>query len=859
MITILLTDIEGSTDLASRTPEAYRQVLARHFEIMRAALLSFHGQEFLETGDGLYAAFEVAENATSCASLIQSQLEAEEWPSDEIRIRVRMGLDRGMCQFRDGQYRGLPMHRTARLCAAGAGGRIICSSGVFDAIQKSQVRRLGTYRLRGFPQSEPLYEILWREGLEPKPLRASHARTHNLPQTQGTLFGRSAELQSLRPKLTAGASLTLIGPGGMGKTRLALELARENLEKFDHAVAYVPLVDVSEASRLMDSIREALGILPDPLVTAEIQVVEALNETPTLLLLDNFEHLLPDGSARVRRLQKACPNLCLLTTSRLPMGLPGEQSFRISPLEHKKSTPSDDWAQSPSVGLFMERAQAADSDFAITITNRQAIADLCSVLEGVPLAIELAAVKVSLFSPSEILDQISKSVKNLEISESPGRHHSLHATIGWSYDSLPSRSQRVFSALSVFRGGWTLDSAVAVAALEEPKETHFAIQNLRSSALITAREGFEGLRFFMLETIRQYGSEKLEGSADEHYQRHWKFFSNIAYQSQTVLYEQRKESTLLLLDSEHENMLAALDHARTPSHRLRLATALEPYWNARDLGHQHRRRLVRPTGKKNDVDDRVLADALSSAGLIDMRLGHLQRARVCFKRSQVLSEKLGLDVGASIALHNLSLISIETGDFEEAVKQLEANAVLFEEMKDTIKLGCCLNSLGICLMKLDRRADAELALERSQIVLHGVENDEIAALTKGNLGYFYYVMGRINEAVVTSFEALQICTRLNNRSAAINILLNLSHLFASHSDYSNSARLVGAGLGIMSRLRIKPNAMENASILTLSKRGRTHLDGLTFDQLMESGQSLDLPQIVSLIRLSELAKTYRLK
>src|ERR687887_469056 len=525
-VTLLFSDIEGSTRLLQRTGDAYAELLAEHRRILREAFATHRGYEMDNEGDAFFVAFQSANDAATAAAAAQRELAAHDWPSDN-EIRVRMGLHTGEPRTVDGRYVGLVVHAAARIMAAGHGGQVLVSESTRALLDdRFQLRDLGAHRLKDLPGTQQLFQLLV-EGLPADfpPVKTLDHRPTNLPLEPNAFIGRTRELKEAWSLLTREDArlLTLTGTGGAGKTRLALRLASGAVEEFPNGSFFVSLAPVRD-----------WGLL---------------------------------GSA---------PGLNLLVTSRTPLRVAGERSYSVPPLE-----------ESESVNLFVERAQAADADFAVTDDNARDVAEICTRLDGLPLAIELAAPRVRTLPPAALLRRLDDRLKLLTggAHDLDERQRTIRATIEWSYELLPDAERALFAQLSVFVGGCRLDAAEALC--EADLEILDGLQSLVENSLLRRRADSDGEpRFWMLETIRDYACELLEaeGNAEEAGRRHAVYFAETAEELDVESRTGNHAAVLARLDEERNNLRAVLEWSREDGdHRLmlRLATALWGFWAAR--------------------------------------------------------------------------------------------------------------------------------------------------------------------------------------------------------------------------------------------------------------------------------------
>ncbi len=473
-VTFLFTDIEGSTTRWEHQRAAMQAALARHDDILRAAIEAHEGHVFKTVGDAFYAVFTSAPDALEAALAAQSPLQAEAWSEDVDTLRVRMALHTGTVQQRDGDYFGPPLNRVARLLSAGHGGQVLLSHVTRELVRDylppgAELRDLGEHRLKDLIRPEHVFQLVAPDlPADFQPLRTLDNRPNNLPLQLTPFIGRERELEVVRERLAQPDMrlLTLSGPGGTGKTRLGLQVAADLLDTFPDGVWFVNLAPISDPALVMPTIAATLGIAEVAGQSLLDTLKWYLRDKQMLLVLDNFEQVLPAAPV-VNDLLAAAPGLKVLVTSRALLGIYGEHDVAVPPLalpDLRRLPPLERLSQYEAVRLFIERAQAAKSDFAITGENAPAVAEICVRLDGLPLAIELAAARIRLLPPQALLQRLSSRLKLLTGGrrDLPARHQTLRGAIEWSYSLLDPVEQTLFARLAVFVGGRTLEAVEAV-------------------------------------------------------------------------------------------------------------------------------------------------------------------------------------------------------------------------------------------------------------------------------------------------------------------------------------------------------------------------------------------------------------
>ena len=590
-VTLLFSDIEGSTRLLQQAGDAYPGLLAEHRRLLRDAFAGHGGHEVDSEGDAFFVAFASAGEAVAAAAEAQRALAEHEWP-DDAEIRVRMGLHTGEPRRMDGRYVGLDVHQAARVMAAGHGGQVVISEStralVGDGIE---LRDLGEHRLKDLSGPQRLFQ-LQVEGIpaEFPPLKTLENRPTNLPAQPNPLVGRERELKETEAVITQPdvRLLTLTGPGGAGKTRLALQLAANVIDGFPNGVFFVSLAPIRDWELVMPTIAQTLGLREQAGETIAETVTGYLQDKRLLLLLDNFEHVIPAAPA-VAGILASSPNVTVLATSRTPVHLSGERTYAVPPLAVPELSELPDAAhvaEFDAARLFVDRARAAAADFAVTDENAAAIAEVCIRLDGLPLAIELAAPRVRSLPPAALLRRLDRRLKLLTggAQDLDERQRTLRATIEWSYELLSEDEKALFRSLGVFVGGCRPDAAEAVAPEGLRVEVVDGLDSLVEKSLLRQRPDSDAEpRFWLLETIREFAVERLEtdGALEDARRRHAEYFLSMAEALDSEARRGDQTAIFARLDDENANLRASIDWARETRQfdlLTRAATALWGFW-----------------------------------------------------------------------------------------------------------------------------------------------------------------------------------------------------------------------------------------------------------------------------------------
>jgi predicted ATPase/class 3 adenylate cyclase len=572
-VTFLFTDIEGSTRLWQEDEASMRTAMARHDQLLRAVVARHGGVVFSTMGDGLAAAFQMASTAVACAVEAQGVLHQESWGT--VRpLQVRMGLHTGEAELRDGDYFGTTVSRAARLAAVGHGGQTLCSSATADLIHDHLkegviLADLGEHRLRDLSEPLRIFQVE-HPGVPSRfpSLRSLDAFPGNLPLQMSSFIGRAQELDLVGTALGEHRLVTLTGVGGVGKTRLALQAAADLLPRFPDGAWMVALAAVRDPDRVTEAVAGVFRVTARPGLSLEESLVVFLHDQRLLLVVDNCEHLLRPAASLVARIEQACPGVRVLATSREGLGLRGEQILVVPSLaQPAEGGSAQDLAAYEAVQLFMDRARLVKASFALDAYNAEGVQQVCARLDGLPLAIELAAARIPAMNPTELSRRLDQRFRLLTGGDrlAVERHQTLRATIDWSYELCSQAERTLLARLSVFSGGSTLDAveAVSAAAPVESDEIVDLVSSLVARSLVVADDGGLDTRYRLLETIRQYGVERLAEDSENETLRalHADYYIAFAAKVTPQIFGPGQPEWGARLAAEHDNFHAAMAFA----------------------------------------------------------------------------------------------------------------------------------------------------------------------------------------------------------------------------------------------------------------------------------------------------------
>ncbi len=668
-VTFLFSDIEGSTLLLRSQGDAWAGLLERHQELMRAAFAANGGQEVGTEGDSFFASFPTAPGAVNAAVEAQRALAAEPWPPG-AEIRVRIGLHTGEASFSAKTYVGLHVHRASRIASVGHGGQVLISSATRALVgalpDGVDLRDLGEHRLKDLEQPERLWQLVIA-GLPSDfpPISSLDATPNNLPTRLTTFLGRDREIRDVGDLLVDHRLVTLTGPGGTGKTRLSLEVATGALRHYPDGVYFVELASITDPALVPSTIAQSLSLPDRGGRTTMDRLIDHIGEKRMLVVLDNFEQVL-GAATSVNDLLRASPNLALLVSSRSALHLSGEQEYPVPPLgvpdpAHLPSLAM--LSQYEAVALFIERARAVKPAFEVTNENAPAVAEICVRLDGLPLAIELAAARIRVLTPQAMLARIGDRLGLLSggARDLPERQQTLRGAIAWSHDMLDETDRALFAGLSVFVGGAGLDAIESVCGDEVTGEVLEALESLVEKSLVRQAEGVSGdPRFAMLETIREFAAEqaKEQGSTDRLRSKHAGFFAAVAQSAAPNLMASSKRGWLDRLEEDHDNFRAAMAWALTGGEAevaMRTAFALWRFWQMRGYLAEGLERVEQALALPNSRDyPDVRADALSAAAGLAYWLADIEKSRDRYREEIAAREEIGDRAGLAEAHYGIS-------------------------------------------------------------------------------------------------------------------------------------------------------------------------------------------------------------
>ena len=852
-VTFFFTDIEASTRLLQHLGDAVgAQVFADHRRLLRAAFEAGGGYEYQDQGESFLIVYQSARDAVRSAAAAQRTIATHPWPEGAM-LRVRMGLHSGEPVVAADGYVGLDVHRAARICAAGYGGQILISERTCALIQDDlpdgiALKDLGEHRLKDLARPERVYQVII-PGLPADfpPLKSLDVLTNNLPSLQLTSFiGRTREMAEIKALFSTARLVTLMGPGGTGKTRLALQVAADLLEQFPNGIWLAELAPLADPALVPQTVATVFGVREQPGRALLDSLVDYLRARELLLVLDNCEHLVEASAHLAHNLLRGCPKLRILATSREALSTAGEVPYRVPPLarpDPRRVVALEGLTQFDAARLFMERAVLNNPAFVVTDTNAPAVAQVCHRLDGIPLAIELAAARVKVLSVEQIAQRLDDRFRLLTGGRRTGLAHqqTLRATVDWSYDLLSEAEQLLFRRLSVFAGGFTLEAAEAVCAGEGIGEFDVLdlVARLVDKSLALTEELHGDIRYRLLETIRHYSRERLQESGEANLvrRRHLDWYLALAERAEPELRGPEQITWLDRLEIDHDDLRAALEWSKMEDASgemgVRLAGALYRFWGLRGYLSEGRNWLdavlaisnggPRPRIKalhgagvlayyqgaydqatmlceealvlsKGLGDERAIAATLTILGNVARNRGEYARAAQLYEESLILCLDVGDRWGLANTMTHFGNVVRSQGNYARAKRMLEESLALWREVGDKWGLGTCLAHLGV-VMGNQGDYDRASALHEESLALRRELGDHVSVGSSlMSLGTVALNRGEYERARELFEESLALCRELGDKLNIASALGNLGVVAYYHGNYDRAAGLLEEGL-----------------------------------------------------------------
>ena len=858
-VTFLFSDIEGSTRLVQELDSpTYPKLLEQHHHLLRTEFEAHGGIERGTQGDGFLVIFKDPSSAVSAAVAVQRSLQAFPWP-EGADVRVRIGIHTGAGTLGGDDYVGVDVNVAARIAAAAHGGQILISQATRALTERTlgedvEFQDLGEHHLKGLNRPERLHQVIIK-GLNAEfpPLRSLDGGKAHVPPRFTSFVGRAQDIAELRRLLADNRLITMVGPGGSGKTALAIELARSVASEFVDGVWFVDLAPLTDAALVIPTVARTLGLVDQPDRPTIHALKDHLRDRQLLLLLDNFEHLLVAGNV-VKDLLIDAPRVKVVITSRSVLNLYGEQDFPVAPLGLPDSRAWSHLSQPEEYGaiqLFIERAQAANPAFSISKENAEAVSEICIRLDGLPLAIELAASRVRHLAPAEILVRLQEHLPLLGAPvDVPARQRTLSGTIQWSYELLNSSEQRLFTRLAVAVGGCTLEAAEAIAnpGNELGIETLAGISSLVDQSLVRRSQSAGMSRFGMLETIRDFGRVHLEaeGSLEETKRRHLRYYCDLAERAEPHFFSTDSLPWVDRFETEHGNIRAALSHALELSDAesgLRLGAAMWRFWFLRGYLREGRAWLESVLALESTAGSPSGAKAYTGLGGLTYWLSDADATERAYAAAARFYQQAGDQPAEAEALYNLAFVPVMRNDLVKANRQFAASMNLASRVgrSDVVAWGqLALGVATVASEPLHALTSLEEALKYFQAegdLFHTANALRGIAEANRRLGQH-----RAGQAALT--EALRLFADARVLPYIVATLEGIAVFESATGRHLDAVRVMGAVASLKERTGTASSPLAQMDPIDVEGLARDALGNEAVDQALGEGQQMSLEAAV---------------
>lgn len=914
IVTFLFTDIEGSTHLWESYPEAMNAASLQHDNLVREIIAKNGGQVVKGTGDGFHAVFSSASDAVKAALAGQDSIQKADWGLPEA-MGVRMGLHSGEAQLRDGDYYGTAVNRASRLMGAGSGGQVLLSDVTAKLIRESlpvgsELVDLGEYSLRDLAVPERVFQLNGAGLLAEFPgLKTRGSSRNNLPESLTSFVGRESESEEVAKMLGATRLLTLIGVGGTGKTRLMLHTARNQVNQFRHGVWLVELAALTDPEQIPGQVASALNLREVPGRSLQDVLVDYLRRKQTLLLLDNCEHLIGACARLAQVLLNDCPQLTILATSREGLGIGGEAIYQVPSLSIPASNGDlkiSELTGYESIRLFVERAQTVSPGFQLTPENGEAIVQVCQRLDGIPLAIELAAVRVRMLSPEQIATRLKDHFQLLTGGSRTAlpRQQTLQALIDWSWDLLDDQERTVLRRLAVFSGGWNLEAAEAIVSSPEEAgldvlEELFNLVN-KSVVIVEQTPGGES-RYHLLETIRQYSRERLI-EANEITQarvRHAEYYSRMVSETREHLIVEGDLEWLDLLDTDYSNIRAALEWnlEHQPFAALKLLQGIQQYFVLRSMikeglswseqvfrvvlkqlptldGEQlneQRARLAIVRGwqtmlstmqggnqkwvliaeeavdlARQSQDENALCICLGIAGFVSIYVNELEQAGQYARESRAICTRVSNREGIGFSLRVLAMVAMYVDkDLAEENIYLEELRQWYQTFPQQWLKGSFMLGQGQIALRQGQYSAAISYYEESIDIYEAYGDNYFANMARSDIGHARRNLGELDKAIELYSETILNWQDYGNRGAVANQLECFAFIAIEKEQWDRAAELLGAANTLREAADSPMLIFEQMEYDKYITRLKEQMEDYRFEEAWETGTQMGMEDAVT--------------
>ena len=820
-LTLFFTDIEGSTRLLQQLGDKYTSVLRDCRRLLRTAFQLGNGYEVDTQGDAFFVVFERALDAVTSAITAQRALFTTDWP-DGVQIRVRIGIHTGEPELAEEGYIGLDVHRAARIMGAAHGGQVLLSQATYEQVAHDlpegvSLQELGQYHLKDIAGLHELFQVVVPDlpsDFPPPSALSPLYPIQNLPSPSTSFVGRDREVAAVCERLrrTDVRMITLTGTAGVGKTRLALQVAAQLTDLFMNGVCFVPLEQVNEPDDVVPALAQALNIQEEKGHSLFEQIKATLRKQSLLLILDNFEQILP-ARRFVADLLAASPGLKMLVTSRVMLHLQAEHLFEVQPLTVPDAPQVPDLtmlANNASVSLFVQRAQAVQPNFRLTQANADAVAEICRHLDGIPLAIELAAARTRYFAPQALLSNLEKGLTFLQASaqDIPERQQTLRRAIAWSYDLLQSSPHRVFRRLAVCVSGITVEAAEQICTASGAIEENIleVLEALVDQSMLQRQVREQGEeRFWLLQTLREYGLELLvqTGELEATQAACAEYYLTWTEQIMPQLMGAEQVRRLDRLNREYENIRAVLDwlleHADLEKMRaeqaLRLCIALMIFWEVRGHISEGLAFLERALTRGQNVEPALRAQALHDAGFLAVMLDENTRAEAFLRESQLLFRESGDKPGMANILRLQGTLALVKNSYKVARRLLEEALVIYQERHDIRRMVATRGSLAQVAISQGDYSRARALLEENLATYRSLGEQYNTAYPLSLLARTLFLSrGELSKAQSMAEESLTLFREMGNARLAAYVRDLLGQILLIEEEYVRAHAMLAESL-----------------------------------------------------------------
>jgi predicted ATPase/class 3 adenylate cyclase len=886
-ISFLFTDIQGSTRLWENNRQMMLQAISYHDELIRHIIETFGGQIFRTVGDAFCAAFSQPEQALTAALAAQKALYNWNW-QDVEPLKVRIALHTGEAIPSNGDYQGQTVNFINALVSAAHGGQILLSGATYQALNgylppDCHLRDLGTRRFKDIEETDRVFMLVSPELPDRfPPLKTLDKRQHNLPTALTSFVGRDQEVSAVCEILRQSDTriLTLTGTGGIGKTRLSLCVGLDMLDEFQDGVYWVGVSDIRNLDLVLPALAQSLGIKENEVQDLRKAVQDFLVVRQLLLIFDNFEQI-TKAAGLLEELSQIAANLKILVTSRQSLGIGSEQIYDVPPL----AVPTENFtpgkvAQYASVRLFWERAQFAQPGFELNESNASLIAEICVALDGLPLALELAAAHIREYELVEILAQLQASLGRLNLlnqgpRDLPARQRTLRGAIEWSYNDLTEKDQALLQRLAVFAGGWTLEAAVEVVTdeiLPNEEAIKAGLQQLQAKSLIrrmnsTRRSTQTGElgsqlpkeRFAMLQIIREYALEQLEqtGQLMFFYQRHRHYFLTMVETAEAELKGAQQAEWVERLELERPNIRASLTSGLNENSNvtleevLRIGGALSRFWQIRGYLNEGRSWLQQALANErlDQLDLAVRAKAFNIVGILASMLNNYAEALHFWEQGLQLYRILEDMRGIANLLNNLGILAIQNNNLATAIKFLEEALTVSRKIDNRPAISNGLNNLGVLYLYEGKLEFAWNYLTESLQFQKEFGNQLGIAQNLTNLGWVRLLEEHYFQSYELFSRGLEIARELDNKTVIVNNLVAIAAAIGLDSEMERAAQLFGATDTFQKSLETSLSEVEERFVQPIIEKVKAQLGETAWDQAFEEGSRLTLDEALELAKI----------